>query len=108
MQYSANMATKSAMVVSDELSTHRRARLARIAAEIDPETMAIALGMSKRSYERAEAGARRFSRAELVLLAQLTNQDPSFFGVTSAEPQEARTLPGPLPGVNRADEDRAA
>jgi transcriptional regulator with XRE-family HTH domain len=77
------MAHFPALVISEELPLRKRIRLARMASQRDPEAVAAALGISKRSYERGEAGERRFTRAELLVLAQVTGQDPSLFGVTS-------------------------
>lgn len=94
------MATNSALVVSEELGVHRRVRLARSASGLPPEAFAEAIGISKRSYERGEAGSRQFSRAELLVVAQLTNQDPSFFGVTSGATAERAILSHLAPRVN--------
>ena len=98
------MATRSALVVPEELSAHRRVRLARHASGLTPKAIADALGISKRSYERSEAGDRRFTRAELLVVAQLTAQDPSLFGVTSDAAEEGAMLSDLQPRVNGEDE----
>ena len=92
------------MIVPDELEAHRRVRLARQAAGLTPRDLADALGISKRSYERSEAGHRRFTRAELLVVAQLTTQEPSFFGVTSDASAGGGILSDLAPAVNGGDE----
>lgn len=97
------------LAISEELTQGERIRLARQAARLDLSFVAAKLGISKRTLERTEADVRRPTRAELVVLAQLTNQDLAFFGVLSDESDdpEALTLPPPLPAV-KVEDDRAA
>lgn len=80
------------------MATGLRVRLARIAAGRSVQGMAEELGVSKWTYERIENGSRPARRGELVVIAQLTDQDLSFFGASSDE--EASILPPPLPAVN--------
>ena len=82
------------------LSVGRRMRLARIAAELDLDQVAAVLEISRRTLERIEAGTRPPTRVELVVFAELVQQDISFFGETSSLSEEP-TLPDPLPGVKR-------
>lgn len=71
--------------VSEELAIGQRMKLARVAADLDPDAVAAAFGISRRTYDRIEAGERSPKRAELVVFAQLTDQDTSFFGISSFE-----------------------
>jgi hypothetical protein len=57
------------------------------------------LGVSLRTWQRLEDGSRPPRPGELLLIAQRTNQDLSFFGASS-DPEEPRILPPPLPLVN--------
>lgn len=57
----------------------RRVHLARLAASLSPEDVAATIGISARSYYRAEKGTRPFARGELLLIALLTAQDPGLF-----------------------------
>lgn len=83
----------------------RRMRIARIAAELDPESVAAELGISRKSLERTEAGVRQPSRAELVVLAQLTGQELSFFGVTSDAAAGGAMLSDLKSRVNRGNNE---
>lgn len=58
-------------------------RIARIAARLSPGSVAAELGISRRSLDRTEAGTRQPLWSELLVFAQLTNQDLSFFGASA-------------------------
>jgi transcriptional regulator with XRE-family HTH domain len=90
--------------VSDELATGRRMKVARVASDLDPEAVAAALGISRRTYDRIEAGERPATRAELIVFSNLTSQDPSFFGVTSSSTERA-ILSDLDPVVNEGDDE---
>jgi transcriptional regulator with XRE-family HTH domain len=79
-------------------------KVARVASDLDPEAVAAALGISRRTYDRVEAGDRPATRAELIVFSQLTNQDPSFFGVTSSSAAERAILSDLKPRVNGGGE----
>jgi transcriptional regulator with XRE-family HTH domain len=74
-----------------------------MAAGLEPEEMAEALGVSLRTYQRIEAGVRAPSPGELVIIAETTRQERSFFGTSWDEGE--RVLPPPLPPVNEAGAD---
>lgn len=58
------------------------------------------LGISLRTWQRLEDGSRAPRPGELLLIAQHTNQDLSFFGA-SPDPEDERILPPPLPLVKQ-------
>jgi transcriptional regulator with XRE-family HTH domain len=68
--------------LSAAASISSRVRLARHAANLEPEAVAAALGISRSSYFRSEAGVRPFKRGELLAIAGLTGQSPELFGLS--------------------------
>jgi transcriptional regulator with XRE-family HTH domain len=94
------MAVERTLVVPGDSSLAERLRLARVAARLSPEEMAAALGVSLRTWQRLEDGTREPRPGELLLIAERTNQDLSFFGA-SPDPEEAPILPRPVPLVNK-------
>src|SRR5437773_451750 len=90
----------SALLVPDSTGIGGRIKLARIASGRSIGEMAAALGMSKGTYERTESGARPARRGELIAIAELTNQEKAFFGVTSDAAAEGAILSDLAPRVN--------
>jgi transcriptional regulator with XRE-family HTH domain len=93
-----------ALIVGQQVGFAGRLRLARIAAGLDVDDIARAIGVSKRTYQRLEDGSRQVRPLELTAIAQLTGQDVEFFGASPDRQVEAPNL-SLLPGaVNHQEE----
>ena len=100
------MTSCNALAVPEQTGIARRIYLARIAAGLEPDEVARAIGVSLSTYQKTEAGARPPRRGELIAIAHVTGQDLAFFGA-SLEEERAAILPRPLPLVNPEEEEEA-
>jgi transcriptional regulator with XRE-family HTH domain len=72
------------LVLDAEVDQGRRIELARVAARVEREEMARAVGISVRSYHRTVLGTRPPRPGELIVWADLTGQDLAFLCGASA------------------------
>jgi transcriptional regulator with XRE-family HTH domain len=79
MRLFATLASSYALRIDRGLPVHRLVGLARAAAGLTAEHVAVALGISESSYRRLESGARTARRGELIAIAQITGQDLELF-----------------------------
>jgi len=89
--------------VADDVTVAHRVRLVRMAVGMSRREMAQAIGVSRRTYERVETGARDLRVSEAYALAAVTGQDVVFFGASFSE--VAASGPHPLPGVKAENGD---
>jgi transcriptional regulator with XRE-family HTH domain len=96
------------MALANDLA--RRLKAARVLSGKKVGEIASELDWSTQKLYRLESGSQVPDALELAAFAAATGQSVGFLlgEAPSALPHEQLTLPGPLPGVNRADEDRAA
>jgi transcriptional regulator with XRE-family HTH domain len=91
---------RHALQLDAEVDQGRRLELARVAARLEQEEMAQAVGISVRSYQRTIAGTRTARRGELIAWAELTGQDLDFFSGASSN-ERAQILSQTEPPVKR-------
>jgi len=90
-----------ALVLPAETDVGDRVRLARVALGWSRKEMAVRLGLSIRTYDRIEEGARELRVSELNALVAVTGQDAAFFGASQVA--DRAVLPPPLPAVKDAE-----